>query len=313
MSLEKNLDAQTLLNKIVLDFMKQQRHQRYWTWFKRIIFVLLIGIVISQVVLDLIEEKQMQLRPHVGLINIKGEIGDSNVASSDNFSKSMDKAYKSQNLKAVILRINSPGGSPVQADYMFNLIQYYRQKYPSTPVYAVCADSCTSAAYYIATAAEKIYANPASIVGSIGVVYNGFGFEGLIEKLGVSRRLMTAGKNKGILDPFSPESPAQKELMQKMLNEIHEQFIARVKEGRGNLLKVDNNTFSGLPWTGKDALAQGLIDGFASTGDLVRQKIKVEDVIDYTEKPSVVEQFSKNVGAQLNLDVGSLSNLGHLN
>ena len=144
------------------------------------------------------------------------------------------------------------------------------------------------------------------------MVYNGFGFEGLIEKLGVSRRLMTAGKNKGILDPFSPESPQQKELMQNMLNEIHEQFIARVKEGRGKRLKVDENTFSGLPWTGKDALAQGLIDGFASTGDLVRQMIKIEDVIDYTEKPSVVEQFSKNVGAQLNLDVGSLSSLADL-
>jgi protease IV len=311
MSFEKNLDAQTLLNKMVFDFMRQQRHQRYWKWFKRILLLLLLGFVVFQVVIEMLDEQKMRLRPHVGLINIKGEIGDNHLASSDNLSKSMDKAYKSPNLKAIILRINSPGGSPVQADYMFNLIQYYRQKYPKIHVYSVCADSCTSAAYYVAAATEKIYANPSSIVGSIGVVYNGFGFEGLIQKFGVSRRLMTAGKNKGILDPFSPESSEQKDLMQNMLNEIHRHFIARVKEGRGNRLKINENTFSGLPWTGEDALAQGLIDGFASAGELIRNLIKIEDVIDYTEKPSVVEQFSKNVGADLSLDIGSLAQSGY--
>jgi protease-4 len=312
MSFDKNLDAQTLLNKMVFDFLKQQRHQRYWKWFKRVCIIALLGFLVSQVVLEVLADKKMRLRPHVGLIDIKGEIGDNNLASADNFSKSLDKAYKAQNLKAVVLRINSPGGSPVQADYMFNLLKYYRQQHPGTPIYAVCTDTCASAAYYVAVAADKIYANPASIVGSIGVVYNGFGFDQLMNKVGITRRLMIAGKNKGIMDPFSPENPEQKALMQKMIDEIHQQFIARVKEGRGQRLKIDDETFSGLPWTGQDALGRGLIDEFGSTGDLIRKVIKVTDVVDYTEKPSVVEQFSKNVGANLNLDVGSLEKWSHL-
>ena len=306
MSFDQNLDAQALLNKMVFDFMKQQRQQRYWKWFKRFIWVAVIGFFAFQVALDMLSEKQMRQRPHVGLIDLKGEIGDNTAASSDNMSKALDKAYKSPNLQALILRINRPGGSPVQADYMFNLLKYYRQKYPKTTVYAVCTESCASAAYYVAAAADKIYANPASIVDSIGVVYNGFCFDELMQKVGVSRRLMIAGKNKAMMDPFSPVNPEQKILMQKMIDEIHQQFIAKVKEGRGTRLKIDDETFSGLPWTGQDSLSRGLIDGFGSTGDLIRQVIKVDDVVDYTEKPSVVEQFSRHVGASLNWNVDSL-------
>lgn len=306
MSFDQNLDAQALLNKMVFDFMKQQRQQKYWRWVKRFLWLAVLGFFVFQVALEIFTEKQMRQRPHVGLIDLKGEISDNTAASSDNMSKALDKAYKSPNLQALILRINSPGGSPVQADYMFNLLKYYRHKYPKTNVYAVCTESCASAAYYVAAAADKIYANPASIVGSIGVVYNGFGFDELMKKFGVSRRLMIAGKNKAMMDPFSPVNPEQKLLMQKMIDEIHQQFIAKVKEGRGDRLKIDDETFSGLPWTGQDALARGLIDGFGSTGDLIRQVIKVDDVVDYTEKPSVVEQFSRHVGASFDWNVDSL-------
>jgi protease-4 len=292
-------DAQLLLNKIVYDFLKQQKHQRRWQWLKRLLGVGFLGFVVVNVVSEILTEKGLMNRPHVGIIDIKGEISDKSLMNSDAFSKSIAKAYKNDKMKALVLRINSPGGSPVQADYMYNTIQYYRQKYPKIKTYAVCMDSCASAAYYIAAAADEIYANPSSLVGSIGVLYDGFGFDEIMQKVGISRRLITAGKNKGFLDPFSPQSPEQKAFLQTMLDQIHQQFITKVKQGRGNRLKMNDELFTGLAWTGGQAKALGLIDGFASTGELMRQTLKINDAIDYTEKMSVVEQVSRNVGAQL--------------
>ena len=175
--------------------------------------------------------------------------------------KGIDNAYKNKGLKALILRINSPGGSPVQAEYMYNTVKYYKSKYPEVKTYAVCVDLCASAAYYVAVAADEIYASPASMVGSIGVLYNGFGFVDVMNKIGVTRRLQTSGVNKGFLDPFSPVSEFQKQKLQSMLDLIHQQFINRVKEGRGSRLHIDEDTFSGLFWTGEQALSFGLIDG----------------------------------------------------
>lgn len=163
--------------------------------------------------------------------------------------------------------------------------------------YAVCVDICASAAYYVAAGADEIYANPSSMVGSIGVLYNGFGFVDAIQKLGITRRLQTAGTNKAFLDPFSPTTPEQQQLLQVMLNEVHQQFIAKVKEGRGSRLKIDNDTFSGLFWTGTQSKERGLIDGFASSGELLRDVIKREEVIDYTYKQSVFDRMTKNIGA----------------
>lgn len=293
--------AQHLLNKLVYDFMKQQRHHRIWRWVKRGIYALILGFIFYSLSMSKIEETKLSSSPHVGLIDIQGEISDSSSANSDGFSKALDNAYKNDMMKALILRINSPGGSPVQADYMFNSLQYFKHKYPKVKVYAVCVDSCTSAAYYVAASADEIYANPASIVGSIGVIYDGFGFNDIMQKAGVSRRLMTAGKNKGFMDPFSPESDSQKATLQNMLDIIHQQFISKVKLGRGNRLLINDETFSGLAWTGAQAKQMGLIDGFASTGELMRNTIKLQDAIDYTEKLSVMEQVSKNVGASLHL------------
>jgi protease-4 len=293
-------EAQLLLNKIVYDFLKQQKHQRRWQWMKRIAVFLVLGFVVANIVMAVLEEKTLMNRPHVGIIDIKGEISDKSLMNSDAFSKSIAKAYKNEKMQALVLRINSPGGSPVQADYMYNTIQYYRQKYPKIKTYAVCMDSCASAAYYIAAAADEIYANPSSLVGSIGVLYDGFGFDEIMQKIGITRRLITAGKNKGFLDPFSPQSPEQKAFLQTMLDQIHQQFIAKVKQGRGARLKMNDELFTGLAWTGGQAKDLGLIDGFASTGELMRQTLKLEDAIDYTEKMSVVEQVSRNVGAELN-------------
>lgn len=294
-----NPDSQSLLNQIVIEYMREQKHKRRWRWVKRIAILLLAVFIVYQLFSYQDEDKSLRLKPHVGLIDINGTIFDTEGSSAEDFAKGLESAYKSKGLKAVILRINSPGGSPVQADYMFNTLQYYRQKYPEIKTYAVCVDMCASAAYYVAAGADEIYANPSSLVGSIGVIYNGFGFVDAIQKLGVSRRLMTAGKNKGFLDPFSPETPQQMQLLQGMLNEIHQQFIAKVKAGRGDRLKIDDDTFSGLFWTGEQAKARGLIDDFASSGQIAREKVQVDKVIDYTFKPSVFERFSKGLGTAL--------------
>ncbi|WP_045107532.1 S49 family peptidase [Legionella hackeliae] len=292
-------DSQTLVNQIVIEYMRDQKRKRRWNWFKRALIAVIVLLIAYRLYHYGDEDKTVRLKPHVGLIDLNGTIFDSEAAGAENFAKSMDSAYQSGGLKAIIIRINSPGGSPVQADYMYNTLQYYRQKYPDIKTYAVCVDMCASAAYYVAAGADEIYANQSSIVGSIGVLYNGFGFVDTMQKLGVTRRLQTAGKNKGFMDPFSPQTPLQVQLLQTMLDGIHQQFIDKVKAGRGDRLKVDDDTFSGLFWTGEQAKERGLIDGFASSGQIVREKMQLEKVIDYTYKQSVLERFSKNLGTAL--------------
>mgnify|MGYP000146065473 CR=1 FL=1 len=294
-----NLNSQVVLNQIVMEYMREQRRKRFWRWVKRIVISLLVFSVIYLFLIMRAEDVSARAKAHVGVIDIKGTIFDKQAASADNFMKGLLKAYESKGLKAIILRIDSPGGSPVQGDYMYNSIRYYRKKYPDIKVYAVCADMCASAAYYVAAAADEIYANPSSLVGSIGVVYNGFGFVDTMQKLGVSRRLQTAGSNKGFLDQFSPVNPAQQKTLQTMLDIIHQQFINKVKEGRGKRLHIDSETFSGLFWTGIQAKQRGLIDGLASSGQLARDVIKIEEAIDYTYKPSVLERVAKNIGTAM--------------
>lgn len=289
-------DSQTLLNQIVIEFMREKKRKQRWRAVMRIFFLLLILFILYQLFSASYKEKSIQASPHIGLIDLNGALSDSEGSSSNNLAKSLDSAYKHVNLKAIILRINSPGGTPVQADYMYNTLQYYRKKYPEIKIYAVCVDICASAAYYVAAGADEIYANPSSMVGSIGVLYNGFGFIDTLQKLGITRRLFTAGANKGFLDPFSPVSPKQQQLLQVMLDEIHQQFIDRVKQGRGDRLKINDDTFSGLFWTGIEAKEQGLIDGFASSGELARNVIKIDNIVDYTYKPNLFEQMSKNIG-----------------
>lgn len=232
LSSNPNIDAQTLLNQIVIDYMKEKKRKRRWRWIYRIIIILLIAFFAYQLMSD-DDDKGGNTKPHVGVIDLNGEISDLKV-NADDFAKGMSTAYKNEGLKALIIRINSPGGSPVQAEYMYNTIKYYKKKYPEIKTYAVCVDLCASAAYYVAVAADQIYASPASMVGSIGVIYNGFGFVDIMNKVGVTRRLQTAGSNKGFMDPFSPESDAQKQKLQVMLDIVHQQFITRVKEGRGD-------------------------------------------------------------------------------
>lgn len=296
---EDNTDSQASLNKLILEYMREQRRKRIWRMIFRIIGLAVFLWIAFQILTIRGESTTARSEPHVGLIDLKGTIFDNQIAGSDSFAEGLKKAYKNKSMKALVIRIDSPGGSPVQADYMYNALQHYRKKYPDIKTYAVCVDSCASAAYYVAAGAEEIYANPSSLVGSIGVLYNGFGFVDTMEKVGVARRLYTAGRYKALMDPFSPEQPGSGAILQNMLDIIHKQFIERVKEGRGSRLVIDDELFSGLFWTGVQAKERGLIDGFASTGQLARDIIKIDKLVDYTQKESPLDRLAKNFGASI--------------
>lgn len=295
---QKN-SAQELLNQIVVEHFNEKREKKTRRKWLRILFVVMAVLGVFYFFYAHNADVVMRAAPHVGLIDLKGEISDTQSASADNLSKSLEAAYASEGLRAIIFRIDSPGGSPVQADYMFNTIRYYHEKYPDIKSYGVCIDLCASAAYYVASAADEVYANPASMVGSIGVLYNGFGFVDVMQKIGIARRLETAGVNKGFMDPFSPVDAKQEQSLQTMLDIIHQRFIQQVRLGRGKRLKESDNIFSGMVWTGVQAKELGLVDGFASTGQLLRDVIKVESVVDYTEKTSVLDQLAKNLGTEV--------------
>ncbi|KTD67456.1 signal peptide peptidase [Legionella steelei] len=291
-------DSQALLNQVIIDYIKEAKRKRRWKWFMRVIYLLIILFIAYRVLVSTNEDVGTNIKPHVGVIDIIGEMSEAK-ANADDFAKGLDSAYKNSGLKALIVRINSPGGSPVQAEYMYNIIKFYQKKYPDVKIYSVCVDACASAAYYVAVATENIYASPASMVGSIGVLYNGFGFVDLMNKIGVARRLQTSGANKSFLDPFSPETDFAKQKLQVMLDQVHQQFINRVKEGRGSRLHIDDETFSGLFWTGEQALTMGLIDGLASSGQVARDVIKVPEVVDYTHKQNLFDRVTRNLGTAL--------------
>lgn len=292
-------DSQQVLNQLLVDYMKEQKRRHRWRWSLRILIILLLMFTFFKVSTIVDDETVGRDNPHIGLVDLNGTIFTRQPAGSEDFVSGLETAYKSKGLKALVIRINSAGGSPVQADYMFNAIQYYRKVHPGIKVYAVCMDICASAAYYVAAAADDIYANESSLVGSIGVLYNGFGFVDTLEKLGMTRRLQTAGGKKAFLDPFSPSEPENKVFLQGILNEIHQQFIARVKQGRGARLTIDDQTFSGLFWSGKQARDRGLIDGFASSGQLARDIIKLDKFIDYTHKEGMFLRVSKSMGTAI--------------
>jgi protease-4 len=218
----------------------------------------------------------------------------------------LQAAFEDKNTKGVVLRINSPGGSPVQAGQINDEIRRLKTKYPNTPIYAVVEEMCASGGYYVAAAADRIYVDKASLVGSIGVLMDGFGFTGTMEKLGVERRLITAGENKGFLDPFSPMSEKQKEYAQQMLNEIHQQFIAVVKAGRGQRLKESPELFSGLVWNGTKSIELGLADALGSVDSVARDVIKAEDVVDFTREENISERLAKRFGAAMGRGFASM-------
>jgi protease-4 len=237
-------------------------------------------------------------RPHTAVIEIKGEIASEGDASAESVTAAMRAAFEDSGAQGIVLLINSPGGSPVQAGIIYDEIKRLRAKYKK-PVYAVVEETCASAAYYLASATDRIFVDKASIVGSIGVLMDGFGFTGLMDKLGVERRLLTAGENKGFLDPFSPQTDRQRAFAQQMLDQIHKQFIAAVKAGRGSRLKESPDLFSGLFWTGQQAVEMGLADQLGNIDYVAREVIKAEELVDYTRRENVAERLAKKFGAAI--------------
>ncbi|MCP5407037.1 MAG: S49 family peptidase [Chromatiaceae bacterium] len=287
-----------LLRELATASLKEQRKARRWS-----IFFKLLGFAYLTVLLALwLPEKlpDSALKPgskHTAVIEIKGVIASDSEASADRIIGSLRKAFEDGGTKGVILRINSPGGSPVQAGYVNDEINRLKKKYKDIPVYAVVTDLCASGGYYIAVAADKIYVDKASVVGSIGVLMNGFGFVGSMEKLGVERRLLTAGENKAVFDPFSPVKPNDVVHMKKMLDRIHNQFIDIVKSGRGERLKESEEIFSGLFWTGEESIELGLADGLGSSSYVAREIIGAEEIVDFTSSEDLLERFAKRLGA----------------
>jgi protease IV len=236
--------------------------------------------------------------PHTALIEVRGEISADSEASAEGMVAAIKSAFEDSGAQAVVLRINSPGGSPVQAGIINDEIRRLKALHKKK-VYAVVEEMCASGAYYIAVAADEIYVDKASLVGSIGVLMDGFGFTGAMEKLGVERRLLTAGENKGMLDPFSPQNAKQTAYAKAMIDQIHQQFIKVVKDGRGARLKETPETFSGLFWNGEEALRQGLVDKIGNLDYVAREVIKAEEIVDYTPHENLAERFAKRFGAAI--------------
>jgi protease-4 len=286
------------LEKLVFATVNERRAARRWGIFFKLSFLLLAFFALwSLYDFNFTGADGELVGKHTALIEIKGEIDDEGSGSADVVNASLNKAFSDVESVAIVLRINSPGGSPVQAGNIVDEIARLKRGYPAKKVYVVVDEICASGGYYIAAAADEIYVNKASIVGSVGVLMDGFGFTGTMEKLGVERRLLTAGENKGFLDPFSPQSATHKAHAQAMLNEIHQQFIAVVRSGRGARLKETPDTFSGLFWSGAKAVEMGLADGFGTVESVARDVVKVEDVVDYTAHEGLPERVLKKFGA----------------
>ena len=286
--------ARKTLQDLAFANLKEQQSQRRWKLGMRLIWVFLLGFVVW-LVFSLNSPVTNTSFPHTALVTVEGEIGPDTEASAQNVMSAMRTALEDPGSKALVLLINSPGGSPVQAGLINDEIMRLRALH-NKPIYAVVEESCASAAYYIAAAADQIYVDKASLVGSIGVLMDGFGFTGLMDKLGVERRLMTAGENKGFLDHFSPQTEPQRQHAQAMLNQIHTQFIEVVKKGRGDRLKETPELFSGLFWSGQQAVELGLADSLGSIDGVARDVVKAPDVIDYTQRENVAERLVKRFG-----------------
>jgi protease-4 len=300
------------LEKVALAAVKEQRSARHWgIFFKLLLFAYLFALLF--IGMGWFGKKDSLPGKHTALVEVQGVIAPGSGASADNVMAGLQDAFKDKRTQGIILRINSPGGSPVQAGHINDEIKRLRAKHPDIPVYAVVEDICASGGYYVAVAADKIYVDKASIIGSIGVLMDGFGFTGTMEKLGVERRLLAAGENKGFLDPFSPILDSQKEYAEKMLGEIHQQFITVVRQGRGKRLKETPEMFSGLLWVGPQSIELGLADALGSIDYVAREVIKAEDIVDFTPRENIAERVARRFGAAMAETLVKIAGPGALN
>ena len=292
------------LEHLLLENLKETRKTRRWkAVFRVLTLIVFVGAILA--IFDFqLPGRGMGTEKHTALVTLEGEISSSSMANALDINSSLTAAFENENSAGVVLRINSPGGSPVQAGMMNDEIHRLRKLYPSKPFYVVIEDICASGGYYVAVAGDQILVDKASLVGSIGVIMEGFGFSGLMDKLGVTRRMITAGSNKGMMDPFSKENPQQVEMIKTMIDEIHQQFIAVVKAGRGDRLKETPEMFSGRVWNGEQAIKIGLVDGYGTVESVARDIFKSPDILDYTMKENFAERVAKRFGAEVGAAAG---------
>ncbi len=293
-----------LLERLAFASLSEQRRARRWSIFFKLFFAAYLLIVLLLVVGQNISGTGLASR-YTALVELDGAIASDTAGSADNVISGLRSAFEDTSTVGVIVRANSPGGSPVQSGYIYDEIKRLRAKYPKTPLYAVVTDVCASGCYYAMAAADKIYADRASVVGSIGVLMNGFGFVEAMKKLGIERRLLTAGEHKAILDPFSPMTAYDRKHAQDLLNRIHQQFIERVREGRGQQLKETKDIYSGLFWTGEEALKLGLVDEIGSASFVAREVIGAEDIVDFTHHEGVFDRFARRIGTAMAQSLGN--------
>jgi len=275
--------------------LQEQRRARRWGIFFKLLTFAYITVIILMA-MDWGDRRDTKGK-HTALVEVNGVIAPGTDASAERVMAALQAAFKDENTQGVVVRINSPGGSPVQSNYIYEEMRRLRKKHPAVPLYAVVEDLCASGGYYVAAGADRIYVGRSSIVGSIGVRMDSFGVTGLMDKLGVERRLLTAGDNKGFLDPFLPVDPAQKAHAQALLEEVHRHFIDAVRDGRGQRLKESPEMFSGLIWTGQKSVELGLADALGSLDYVAREVVKAEKVVDYTQKENLAEKFARRLGA----------------
>ena len=294
-----------VLERLATDGLREQRRARRWGIFFKLLAFGFLFFVLFAALGAWTGSERLCLDKCTAMVEIQGEIDATGRASADNVIAGLQAAFKNKGTQGVVLKINSPGGSPVQAGEINDEIRRLRGKYPDTPIYAVVEEICASGAYYVAVAADKIYVDKASLVGSIGVIMDGFGFVGTLDKLGIERRALTAGDNKAFLDPFLPLSAKQKEYAQQMLGDIHQQFVAVVRAGRGSRIKDSPELFSGLVWNGRRSIELGLTDALGSVRSVARDVVKAEDIVDFTVQENVAERVARKFGAAMGRSVAA--------
>ncbi len=286
-----------LINRLAFAALNEQRRSRRWNvFFKSLLFVYLFFLLVLYFPK---KGPEISMGKHTAVVQVNGVISADSPANADAVIGGIKAAFEDKNTKGIILRINSPGGSPVQSGYVFDEIRRLKTLHPDVPVYAVVSELCASAAYYIAAATDQIYASRSSMVGSIGVLMDGYGFVGTMEKLGVERRLLTAGEHKGFLDPFSPMKESDRKQMEGVLKNAYQQFVTAVKTGRGDRLKDDPRVLTGFVWTGEQALDLGLVDGLGSPGYVAREVIGAEKLVDYTQQRNLLDRFAERIGGSV--------------
>lgn len=298
-----------LINRLAAEFLRDQRRSRRWGLvlkFAVLAYLILLSVTLA---MDGIGDSMGAAGEHTAVVEVEGLIAAKASASADRIVTGLRKAFEADKAKAVVLRINSPGGSPVQSGYVYDEIKRLREKYPDKPIYAVAADVCASGAYYIASAADQIYVDRATLIGSIGVRLDSFGFQRALDELGIQRRLLTAGEHKGILDPFSNFDEWDREFIQGLLDNLHQQFITAVKDGRGDRLSGGDELFSGLFWTGQESVPLGLSDGLGSASYVAREIIGAEKLVDYSQERDLFERLSERVGTAMANRLAEISSL----